>query len=170
MSQLCSSSDSLLSFTFFQLKALLTLYIYQYTDDKSCCLYPIHSLLVKPLGAVVCRRTPWHVDRRGWDNGTGHPKLQLSHRTFKNMGVPVFPLLWMVLDSAVTLSQPSSSRFWYCSLTWVNVSSMSTGDCLALLQTGYFLPQLRWLSAPACERKKRKIKKQRTTDPKLWKK
>lgn len=67
------------------------------------------------------------------------------------INIPVFPLLWMVLDSAVSLSQPSSCRFWYCTLTWVNVSSMSTGDCLALLQDGYLFPQLRWFRVPVCE-------------------
>lgn len=67
----------------------------------------------------------------------------------KKINIPVFPLLWIVLDSAVSLSQPSSCRFWYCSLTWVNNSSTSRGDCLALLQDGYFLPQLRWFRVPA---------------------
>lgn len=56
-----------------------------------------------------------------------------------------------MLDSAVGFSQPSSCRFWYCALTWVKVSSMSTGDCLALLHDGYLFPQLRWFRVPACE-------------------
>lgn len=76
---------------------------------------------------------------------------------WENISIPVFPLLWMVLDSAVSFSQPSSCRFWYCSLTWVKVSSMSTGDCLALLQDVYFLPQLRWFRVPVCEREKWQI-------------
>lgn len=64
--------------------------------------------------------------------------------------IPVFPLLCTVLDSAVGFSQPSSCRFWYCILTWVKVSSMSTGDCLALLHDGYLFPQFRWFRVPAC--------------------
>lgn len=78
--------------------------------------------------------------------------------------IPVFPLLWMVLDSAVSLSQPSSCRFWYWGLTWVNVSSMSTGDCLALLQVGYFLPQLRWFRAPVFETERERILKRQTSE------
>lgn len=65
--------------------------------------------------------------------------------------LPVFPLLCTVLDSAIGLSQPSSCRFWYCARTWVKVSSMSTGDCLALLHDGYLFPQFRWFRVPACK-------------------
>lgn len=81
-----------------------------------------------------------------------------SNELLNEPNVPVFPLLWMVLDSAVGLSQSSSWRFWYWGLTWVNVSSMSTGDCLALLQVGYFLPQLRWFRAPVFETERQNIK------------
>lgn len=77
--------------------------------------------------------------------------VEVDKEEWKKINIPVFPLLWMVLDSVISFSQPSSCRFWYCGLTWVNISSMSTGDCLALLQDRYLLPQLRWFRVPICE-------------------
>lgn len=95
--------------------------------------------------AEVCLKLRWIGKMYfSWGNG--------DKEKWKKINTPVFPLLWMVLDSAVSLSQPSNCRFWYCSLTWVKDSSMSTGDCLALLQDGYLLPQLRWFRVPVYER------------------
>lgn len=92
-----------------------------------------------------------------WQRFVSQQALQVRYtEECRVTDIPVFPVLWMVLDSAVSLSQPSSCRFWYCRRTWVNVSSMSTGDCLAPLQNRYFLPQLRWFRVPVYRREREK--------------